>query len=462
MKKTLLLILATVLITSLPFNTGRAQADDESDSIVTNKGPRFGSDSITCVTNISLYREFFKQWKQAGYSGEAINYIIKPWRWVFFNCPLGTQNTYIDGIKIFDYLIKNETDNTRKEKLIDTMMMIYDRRIEYFGKEGYVLGRKGVDLYKLQPEKYEAVYDILKKSVNLEVNKVEEPVLIYYFRAAEKMVKDNKQDKIILVDIYDQANEIIDYNLKKYKDSQKEHESWLNVKSTIELSFEPYATCEDLIGMYSKKFEQNPDDKDLLQKITKILDKKKCTDSELFFKATENLHKIEPTAKSAELMGKMYIKKEQWNTAATYLREAIDLFGEGEGEDKADAQFLLANVYYQTRSYSAARTACYEVLKTRPNDGKAYILIGDLYGATAGDCGDDEIAKKSGYWAAVDKYIKAKSVDSSVAGEANERIATYSRFFPSAEKIFFYNLKEGDAYEVGCWINETTTVRAAK
>ncbi len=26
-----------------------------------NKGPKFGKDSITCITNISLYREFYRQ-----------------------------------------------------------------------------------------------------------------------------------------------------------------------------------------------------------------------------------------------------------------------------------------------------------------------------------------------------------------------------------------------------------------
>jgi len=30
------------------------------------------------------------------------------------------------------------------------------------------------------------------------------------------------------------------------------------------------------------------------------------------------------------------------------------------------------------------------------------------------------------------------------------------------DKVFFHDLKEGDSYQVECWINESTTVRVAK
>jgi phage tail protein X len=69
---------------------------------------------------------------------------------------------------------------------------------------------------------------------------------------------------------------------------------------------------------------------------------------------------------------------------------------------------------------------------------------------------------KSVFWAAVDKYIRAKSVDSSVESDANSKIAQYSKFYPAASDLFFRDMQEGSSYTVGCWINENTTVRAAK
>ena len=426
-----------------------------------SKVPKYGTDSVTCVMNNSLYYEFYKQWKSSNFENSSWKDAIGPWRWVYLKCPQSTINVFLHGESLMEAMVTNETDKALKEKYIDTLMMVYDNRIKYYGKEGFVLGKKGVDLYKYRPDSYEEVYQILGKSISLEGNASGGPALIYYFRAGEKMVKAEKAEKAILVDIYDQASEIIDFNLKECqaKNDTKNIANWENVKTNIELSFEPYATCEDLIAIYTVKFNKTLNDVELLKKITKILDKKNCTDSELFFKATENLHSIEPTANSAEMMGKMYIKREDYSKAASHFLQAIEMYE--DDNERADAHYFLANVYYQVKQYSNARAQCYEVLKVRPNDGKTYILIGDLYAASAKDCGDNDLTSRVAYWAAVDKYLKAKNVDSSVEELASTKINTFSRYFPATETIFFYDLKKGDSYTVGCWINENTTVRTS-
>lgn len=448
--KTVLFI--SFILSSIAFSTVKAQDTKEA---------KYGTDSVTCVMNNSLYYEFYRQWKQSGYENVSWKDALAPWRWVFLNCPKSTINIYLHGEKLIEHVLETQTDKNIKDKYIDTLMMMYDSRIKYFGKEGYVLGKKGVDLYKLQPSSYQEAYEILKKSIELEGNKSSGPTLIYYFRAAEKLVKAEKVEKAILVDIYDQTSEIIEFNIKKYeaKNDPKKVTNWENIRGNIELSFEPYATCEDLISIYTVKFNETPEDIDLLKKITKILDKKDCTNSDLFFQATENLHSAEPTARSAELMGKMYIKRERFTEAAEYLQQAIDLYE--DDNDRADVHYLIANVYFQIKKYSKARTHCYETLKVRPNEGKVYILIGDMYQATAKECGDNDLTSKVAYWAAVDKYAKAKVVDSSVADLAKSKINTFSQYFPATETIFFYDLKKGDSYQVGCWINESTIVRTS-
>jgi len=59
----------------------------------------------------------------------------------------------------------------------------------------------------------------------------------------------------------------------------------------------------------------------------------------------------------------------------------------------------------------------------------------------------------------VDQYIKAKSADASVSAEATELINKYTQYFPNIEDAFFYGFENGQAYTVGCWINENTSVR---
>ena len=74
-------------------------------------------------------------------------------------------------------------------------------------------------------------------------------------------------------------------------------------------------------------------------------------------------------------------------------------------------------------------------------------------------CGDNEFEKSCVFWAAVDKFARAKSVDPTLSDEASDLVSKYSEYFPNVEDAFFYGFENGQEYTVGCWINERTTVR---
>ena len=40
-------------------------------------------DSVECIMNLSLYTEFYKQWKSSGYKNVSVDDAIGPWRQVF-------------------------------------------------------------------------------------------------------------------------------------------------------------------------------------------------------------------------------------------------------------------------------------------------------------------------------------------------------------------------------------------
>ena len=113
-------------------------------------------------------------------------------------------------------------------------------------------------------------------------------------------------------------------------------------------------------------------------------------------------------------------------------------------------------------NYAKARQAARSALAVDPNYGKAYLLIGRVYAAGGKGCGNDAFENKWVYWVVVDQFQKAKSVDPSVAEEANKLISTYSAYFPKAGDAFWADMKEGATVTVGCWINETTTARFIK
>jgi tetratricopeptide (TPR) repeat protein len=303
-------------------------------------------------------------------------------------------------------------------------------------------------------------YDYLKESVALEQDDASISSLVYYFRATIRKVKNGEADETLVVDTYDELSTLIESNLDKNAKDPKKLAHWENAQSNIEKTFEPFATCEALVGIYQKKFEATPEDLDLLKKITKILRKKKCTASELFFAATKKLYELEPTPKAAMLMGKMLIEEQDFSSAAKYMEEAAEMIE--DDKEKADILADLATIYYKLNQYVRSRSYAREAIKLNASDGMSYILIGDMYAASASDCGNNELTSKVAYWAAVDKYYQAKRADPELTELASKRVATYQKYFPLMETIFFHDLKEGDSYKVECWINETTTVRAAK
>lgn len=415
-------------------------------------------DSAECIMNLSLYTEFYKQWKASGYKNTSVNDAFGPWRKVFLNCPAARLGTYVDGVRMLKYYIKRQKDADAKNALIDTLMMLYDARIQHFGKEGYVLGRKGVDLYQLRITDYEEAYATLTKSVELEGDASYPDVLVFLMRATKKMIDEGKIGEDMIFDNYDLSSKIIEANLEANKDNAKNLSNWENVRGNIDLIFEPFATCEAIIKIYTPKFKENPEDIKMLSKLTKLLDRKKCTDDPLYFDATVKLYDLEPSPESAYLIGKMLMKNQEYGKAIDYLKEGEKL---EDSDTRADCFLYIAECYRNLKSYSSARTYALKSSQERPDDGNPYIMIGDMYAASK-NCGSTDLEKKAVYWVAVDKYYQAKQVDPGVADIANDRIRSYSIYFPPKEDIFFHNLNEGDEYVVECWINEKTKIRAAK
>ena len=408
---------------------------------------KFGTDSIECVKNISVYREFVKQKNYAD--------AVSPWRWAYLNCPKATKNLYVDGTKIFKYLIKNAKGNRPLQlALADSLMMMYDQRMTFFGQDGYVLGLKGGDMLKLQPENLEDAFGLLQQSVQMQGSKSKATALAAYFQAASKKFESGTFAKSDVLEVYSIVADHIDYNINKGGKSQK---FYSQAAEKVEKLFVPFATCEDLVKMFDAKYAETPDDLGLLKRITKVLDKKDCTDASVYFTAARKLHEVEPTAFSAYSMGNLSLKKNKSSDAIAYYKQAIELAL--NSDKKANYLYGLAKAYFLAGSYQTARSKAYEALELNAAWGKPMILIGEIYAASASSCGSNLFEQGMVYSAAIDKFIQAQRIDDSIEDIANRKIATYSKYLPSNEDAFFSGATEGSAYQVGCWINESTKVR---
>ncbi|MDR1459191.1 MAG: tetratricopeptide repeat protein, partial [Bacteroidales bacterium] len=377
---------------------------------------------------------------------------------------------------------------------IQELFDLFELRIKcYPPDEGYVLGRIGVYLMKYRQYEYKKALEYMEKSIELEERESSPQVLDIYFQTAEMYMSREKLTQEVMIDAYDKVTDVLDgmvdegevkmekvmrsiYTLRENLDSgvitQEEYTATYenivkdsakaaneltqlrNVSNNMDIRFSKYASCDVLIQIYTKKFETNKDIRTLRQ-IVKFFTKENCTDNDLFIAAVEEMYKLTPNANIAFYMGSIKYKKESYNEALTYLNQALEMFE--KESDKIKTYLLIAECYRQLNQYSVARETVYKILKLNPNDGRVYIFIGDLYMATASSCNTDVAG--AAYWAAADKFAKAKAIDPDRAEEAQKRLNTATTRFPQRSSYFNYGLDKGTSYKIDCWIGETTIIR---
>ena len=345
-------------------------------------------------------------------------------------------------------------DIENKSSYIDTLMMIFDQRIQYFGKEGYVLGLKGYELVIADPKRSDEALDILSKSIEKQANKSGPQAVYGYIKSIVNLEKVGLRSEADVLEAYSYISPIIEYNIAN---KSKNTKYFIQYSEKIEKMFSDYANCNDLISLFSNKFDSLSEDLDFLKRVVKLLDKKECTSSELFFKVSSKLYELEPSASAADKMSKMSIARGKYSNAITFAKEAVDI--EADKKQKAIYHLSLADAYRNAGSYSLARKEVYKALDIRSGWGEAYMNLGNIYIAGAKECSGD-FEKSTVYWVAVDAFRRALS-DEDTKERASRSINTYSKYFPNTETCFFNGIEAGKSHIVGCWINQSTIVRTS-
>lgn len=429
-----------------------------------DNGTRFGSgeDSVRCITNISLFVPYAK----AGNYKDAYEF----WKIVYDECPAATKDIYLYGTRIIGWQIENEKDAAKKEALINDLMAVYDKRVKYFGDDkrygkDWIVSRKAQDYlqYKQDKADFNQLYTWLKEVVDESGNNTEPlAVSLYSFASLKKLMEDPNFKEQYIQD-YLLASGILDTQLKAAQaaGNQKEETAVTTYKTSVDNGFanSGAADCETLQNMYAQKVEENKDNLAYLKDVISLLKRVRCQEIEAYFAAAGYAYRQEPSAEAAVGLGKQAVKKKDYDTAIKYFEEAANL--ETDPAAKADDYYMIALLAFEQNSYSKARQYCQKAIEQNPNYGAPYLLIGKMYASTAKSVyPSDGVMARAVYYAAIDKFEKAKQVDPSIAEEANTLIGAYRAHLPSTEEIFMHpDLEKGKAITIGGWIGERTTVR---
>lgn len=422
-----------------------------------------------CVMNVSLFHEAVKNKMYAD--------AYEPWLEVYTTCPNANKSIYSDGTKIVEALFQATSDPAEKERLAKLAVEMQDKRIRFFGNDpkypkAYILGEKGlayIDFYG--DAKVSEARECLRQSVEGMGAASKIMVLVKLVDVSYAVYKQDPNGKAeqFIADYELASNALAEQasntNNKNAEIAGKQKDYVDNI-----FAISGAADCSKLDEIYAAAVKDNLTNLDMLTKIAKLYKRVRCTESEVYFAACEAAHKLQPTQESAAGCASMAAKKGDYEAAIAYYDQAIKLaMVEDELEDVADYQYNAAfycynnlKKYAEARKYAQASIATLSGLGMNKGQGRCYIIIGMCYAATRlyGNDAKGAILNKTVYWAAVDKFAKAKQVDPSVEAQASEFISTYSRYFPTKEERFdLPNEFSGSTYFVGGWIGETTAVR---
>lgn len=422
------------------------------------KAQKYGAtpeDSVNCKQNISLYQDYYKQ----KLHDDALTYIKE----VCKICPKASKAAWQKGAKIYQAKAKaSKKDPAQMNLYVDSLMAMYDGRIEHFGQKGKVLEMKGKDHLKFRKKQPEVAYAMFEEAYQLRGNKMGSSGIVYMFKSKYDMFKQGKCEKTEVIELYPKLKEVADFNIKHSK-IEKRKAAYVTANENLLQIFKEVASCEDLETAFKPRFEAKPDDLETVKGILELLNAKECTDSDFYIAVAKKAQELEPSALAAYSIGKWYAKKGKCSEAVNFYKQAFEMAESLSEEEikpfKIKAGLSAASCQLANKNYADCKNFALRVIKVDPNNGDAYMLIGDAYFYAGNKGAEDACRKKANYWAAVDKYNVAAAKNPELKTKAGQKIAKAKAQYPEKNECFFVSIQEGQKITIGGWIGETVTVR---
>lgn len=388
------------------------------------------------------------RWQYMNFSIENKNYnqALIPLSWLLKNTPNLHVDLYKLGTKVYEKIERNEPNKTYKVALQDTILMLYDKRIELFGDEANVLNRKGLHAYNFLAKRKnteDTLYATYKKIYELNANNTFTSAAYYYMTSACDMKKINKISNEEILEVYASAAGVFDANIAAETDAKKK-ESLIKFKDRIDGKLTQCAdvSCEYAIEKWGKESSIAK-----LKMAYSILLAKNCTESTEFITITSKILEAEPSASGYKSLGDI-LKNSKPTEALGHYQKAINLAT--DDEFKGALYISMANIYSKTNK-STSKEYAQKAIALGQFTNEAHTLIGNLYVASYDQCkSDNPIDTRAVFIAAYNEYATANNTEKMKELKAN---------FPSKEEIFQYGKKVGDKVTVGCWINVTVSLK---
>ena len=417
---------------------------------------KFGPDSAECIKYLSYYTEYYKQ---KNYDAALPN-----WRKAYNLCPPTARYSMLsDGTTLLRRVIQqNQKNAVYRAKLVDSLMTIYDQRVEFWPKYATTsLNNKASDMYNYLKNDPQRLFEGLTEVVSKIGAETRPNIFLFQLNTAIDLYHEGTLDAEKVIEVYEVATKnLAEVNPKNDVEKRSIDKTIEDIESLFITS--QVASCDNLLELFTPRYNANPDDLNLAKNIVRMMNMTEgCSDNDLFLNAVNTMYRLEPSHNSAYYLSRLYSGRNDIDNAIKYMQEAIDA---EESDAAADANYyfeIAATCFKNGKAPQAFEFALKAAELDAAVAGKAYMLAGTIWGSQA--CSGNEIEKRAQYWVAVDYMTKAKNADATLAEEADSHISQYKSYYPQTAEAFMYDITEGQSYTVSCGgMRATTTVRTQK
>ncbi len=415
-------------------------------------------DSVECIKYLSYYTEYYKQ---KNYDAALPN-----WRKAYAVClPTARYSMLSDGTTLLRRVIQaNQKDAVYRMKLVDSLMTIYDQRVEFWPKYAISsLNNKALDMYNYLKNDPEKLYVGLNEIVSQTKEETRSNIFLFQLNTAIDLYKGGSVsvDPEKIINIYEDAIKYLGMATPSNDTEKRSIEKAIQDVENLFISSQ-VASCDNLIALFGPRVDADPQNLDLAKSVVRMMGiTEGCTDNDLFLKAVNTMHSLEPSYNSAYNLFKLYSGRNDVDNAIKFMEEAIAA-EESDALTDGKYSYELAAFCFKSGRNPKALEAAQKALELDPTlAGKANMLMGTIWGSIV--CPGNEIEQRAKYWVAVDYMNKAKNADAELAEDANEYIKQYSSYYPQTAEAFMYDVTDGQSYTVSCnGMRAVTTVRTQK
>src|SRR5690606_31587889 len=396
-------VLAGVLSLVLSFSltlTASAQCTGEPN------WPEDGAQKAKATESLVLLNDN----KKAG----AFKQAIPPLNWLIANTPALTKNIYIYGAEVYDGLAKKETDPAKKAKYADSLVAIYDLRLQHTpcNEEASIINRKALAayIYYINSDKAKDLQKYMDEAFEKNGADIMDGTLIPYMQTIQvNYIKEKTLTDEQVIERYDKITEILDKKINDAQSGGKPIDRYQKYQSQIDdifISLNIPMDCNRIKEKLEPRFNANPKDLGLAKQIFRQMLMGKCTDDPLWLKAGEVLVEAEPDFAIMKNLAIRYLAQDETAKAEAMFKKALGIAT--DKSDKGDILMLLGSVEAKKGNNVGARDYFRQALAA---DGRkeAYEKIGDLYFNSGNECKelDNQADDRRVYLIAYDYYQKA-------------------------------------------------------